>query len=41
MRNGNMVIGDEMLTPDSSVSGRQKAMNQDMVSHPFDKQFAP
>lgn len=29
---GNMVIGDEMLTPDSSVSGRQKDMNQAMDS---------
>ena len=30
---GNMVIGDEMLTPDSSRSGRQMATKQDTASH--------
>ena len=30
---GNIVLGDEMLTPDSSVSGRQKDMSRVMVSH--------
>ena len=42
--NGNIVLGDEMLTPDSSRlgrknrtqdSGRQRAMSRDMVSHPL------
>ena len=33
--NGNIVIGDEMLTPDSSDSGRQMDMSQVMASHPL------
>ena len=32
--NGNMVLGDEMLTPDSSVSGQQMVMSWVMDSHP-------
>ena len=32
--NGNIVLGDEMLTPDSSVSGRHRATRQDIPSRP-------
>ena len=33
--NGNIVLGDEMLTPDSSVSGMPKDMSRVTSSHPL------